>query len=197
VAYRLAPESPFPAAVQDALASTRWAAAHLSELGGNDALAVAGDSAGGNLAAVVAQQLRTTLAAQLLMYPSIDVGDDVEGRYPSRVENGSGYFLDTPTMAWFHEQYAAHVTAPGPLLSPMLATDLAGVAPAVLVTAEYDPLRDEGEAYAKKLDAAGVRVEVRRFPGMIHGFFDMGPVSAAAAAAVDETCTMLAKVLHP
>ena len=192
VAYRLAPEAPFPAAVEDALAATRWAAAHLDELGGTDALAVAGDSAGGNLAAVVAQEMRTELAAQLLIYPATDMVGD----YPSRTENGTGYFLETPTMAWFFAQYAGHVTEMDARLSPLLTTDLAGLPPAVVVTAEYDPLRDEGEAYAQALADAGVRVLRRRFDGMIHGFFDMGAASSAARAAVEETCALFAEVLH-
>jgi acetyl esterase len=162
VDYRLAPEAPFPAAVEDAVAATRWAGAHLEELGGSDVLAVAGDSAGGNLAAVVAQQLRDSggpaIAAQLLVYPATDVLGD----YPSRFDNGEGYFLDLPTMAWFMEQYAAEAEHHGdPRLSPMRADSLEGLPPAVVVTAEYDPLRDEGEAYAAALAAAGVRVETR------------------------------------
>ncbi len=193
VAYRLAPEAPFPAAVDDALAATRWALGHLSELGGNDALAVAGDSAGGNLAAVVAQELRTALAAQLLIYPATDM----LGEHPSRTENGTGYFLDTATMEWFFGHYAGHVTEVDARLSPILEQNLAGLPPAVVVTAEYDPLRDEGEAYAAAMRAAGVRVEARRFDGMIHGFFDMGSASEAARVAVSETCALLAEVLHP
>jgi acetyl esterase len=193
VAYRLAPEAPFPAAVDDALAATRWASKNLSALGGDDALAVAGDNAGGNLAAVVALEMRTTLAAQLLVHPSTDV----LGRYPSRAENGAGYYLETETIEWFYRLYAGHVVDVDARLSPLLAKDFAGVAPAVVVTAEYDPLRDEGEAYARAMAAAGVRVELRRFDGMIHGFFDMGPASAAARAAVAETCAMFASVLHP
>jgi acetyl esterase len=193
VAYRLAPEAPFPAAVDDALAAARWASKHLADLGGGDALAVAGDSAGGNLAAVVAQELRTKIAAQLLIYPSTDL----TGQYPSRSENGTGYFLETRTMEWFFSQYAGHVTDIDARLSPLLQSNLAGVAPAVVVTAEFDPLRDEGEAYAAALKAAGVRVELRRFDGMVHGFFDMGGASVAARAAVEETCALFAQVLHP
>ncbi len=197
VDYRLAPEAPFPAAVEDALAATRWAGDHLAELGGSDVLAVAGDSAGGNLAAVVAQQLDGSdgpaIAAQLLVYPATDVLGD----YASRIDNGEGYFLDLPTMAWFMEHYAADAAHhDDPRLSPMRASSLAGLPPAVVVTAEFDPLRDEGEAYAAALSSADVRVEVRRFDGMIHGFFDMGPHSTAAQAAVDETCGLFAKLLR-
>jgi acetyl esterase len=192
VDYRLAPESPFPAAVEDALAATRWATDHLDELGGTDVLAVAGDSAGGNLAAVVAQELRTSVSAQLLIYPATDVAGD----HASRTENGTGYFLETPTMEWFFTSYAGHVTEVDARLSPILADDLAGLPPAVVVTGEFDPLRDEGEAYAAALTAAGVPVRARRFDGMVHGFIDMGLVSAAAQQAVSETCAMFAEVLH-
>jgi acetyl esterase len=100
-------------------------------------------------------------------------------------------------MSWFYEQYAGHVSEPDVRLSPMLAPSFAGVPPAVVVTAELDPLRDEGEAYARAMAAAGVRVELRRFDGLIHGFFEMGPASAAARAAVLVTCAMLGEVLHP
>jgi acetyl esterase len=192
VGYRLAPEAPFPAAVEDALAATRWASEHLDELGGSSVLAVAGDSAGGNLAAVVAQEQRGILAAQLLIYPSTDTA----GEHASRAENGTGYFLETPTMEWFFGHYAGHVTEIDARLSPLVADDLTGVPAAVVVTGEFDPLRDEGEAYAAALSAAGVRVEARRYDGMIHGFFDMGGLSAAARAAVSETCATFGKVLH-
>ena len=196
VDYRLAPEAPFPAAVEDAVAATRWVASRLVDFGGDDRLAVAGDSAGGNLAAVVAQQLRDAggpaLAGQLLVYPAVDVTGD----YASRWENAEGYFLDLPTMAWFMDHYAADAALhEDPRISPLRHTDLSGLPPAVVVTAEYDPLRDEGEAYAAALSEAGVGVEVRRFDGMIHGFFDMGGFSPAAQAAVDEACELFAKVL--
>ena len=197
VDYRLAPEAPFPAAVDDALAATRWVAARLDVLGGDERLAVAGDSAGGNLAAVVSQQLRDEggprLAGQLLIYPATDVTGD----YASRVENAEGYFLDLPTMAWFMNHYAADAALHAdPRLSPLRHDDLAGLPPAVVVTAGFDPLRDEGEAYAERLAEAGVPVQVRRFDSMIHGFFDMGMFSPGARSAIDESCAMFAKVLH-
>ena len=197
VDYRLAPEAPFPAAVEDAVAATRWAAAHLDELGGDDRLAVAGDSAGGNLAAVVAQSLRdeagAALVAQLLVYPATDATGD----YPSRVENGTGYFLERPTMDWFMRHYSAGgAVLTDPRVSPLRAADLSGLPPAVVVTAGFDPLRDEGEAYAAALRDAGVPVQVRRFDSMIHGFFDMGQISPAAQDAVAQTCAMFAQLRY-
>jgi acetyl esterase len=195
VDYRLAPEHPFPAAAEDAVAAARWVAQHLDELGGDDRLAVAGDSAGGNLAAVAAQALHadgTPLLAQFLIYPAVDA----EGEYPSRVENAKGYFLEQPTMDWFYGHYAgAWDDAKDPRLSPLHA-DLSGLPPAVVVTAEYDPLRDEGEAYGAALEAAGVSADVRRYDGMIHGFFDMGTISPAAQAAIDESCARFGELLH-
>ncbi|MGY1731519.1 alpha/beta hydrolase [Geodermatophilus sp. SYSU D01045] len=196
VDYRLAPEHPFPAAAEDAVAAARWVAQHLGELGGDSRLGLAGDSAGGNLAAVVAQVLRddgTKVAAQFLVYPSVDVA----GEYPSRVENGKGYFLEQDTMDWFHGHYAGTwEDARDPRLSPLHAADLAGLSPALVVTAEYDPLRDEGEAYGRALEAAGVQADVRRYDGMIHGFFDMGAWSPAAQAAIDESCARFGELLR-
>jgi acetyl esterase len=186
--YRRAPEAPFPAALDDALAATRWAAEHLDELGGDPArLAVAGDSAGGNLAAVVAQLACDTgpaLAGQLLIYP----GTDFVTRHPSQEENAEGYFLTLADMEWFADHYTGDADRSDPRLSPALSTDLAGLPPAVIATAEYDPLRDQGNAYADALEAAGVPVVKRCYPGLIHGFFDLSALSPAAAAAVSEVC---------
>ena len=198
VDYRLAPEHPFPAAADDAVAAVDWVGDHLDRFGGAS-LAVAGDSAGGNLAAVVAQHRRDAglpLAGQLLVYPAVDVLGD----YPSRTTNATGYFLDEATMTWFMAHYGSalgdDITAyADPRISPLHA-DLAGVAPAVLVTAEYDPLRDEGEAYAAALDRAGVPTRVRRFDGMIHGFLDMRSFSPGARGAIDETLAMFRSLLH-
>jgi len=195
VDYRLAPEQPFPAGVEDALAATRWVAEHLDELGGNDRLAVGGDSAGGNLSAVVAQQVPELLVAQLLVYPATDMTGD----HASRVENGEGYLLDMATMEWFFEQYysdTAGVPPEDPRLSPLRATSLAGQPPAVVVTAEFDPLRDEGEAYAEALAAAGVEVRRMRYDGLIHGFLDMAALSPAADAAVGATIDAFRELLH-
>jgi acetyl esterase len=193
VDYRLAPEHPFPAAVDDALAAARWAAEHLDELGGDDVMAVGGDSAGGNLAAVVSQTMRDRVAAQLLIYPATHVLADND----SRRDNADGYFLTEPLMTWFFSHYAGSVEGvdlDDPRLSPHLG-DLAGLPPAVVVTAEFDPLRDEGEAYADALADAGVAAEKLRYDGLIHGFVDMGAFSAAAAAAIDDFSARFAKLL--
>lgn len=195
VDYRLAPEHPFPAPVDDAVAAARHVADHLADFGGDDRVALAGDSAGGNLSAVVAQAFREEgrpLAGQLLIYPVTDM----TGEYPSHTENAEGLFLDLATMAWFQQQYAGHLAdLADPRLSPLLG-DLHGLAPAVVVVAELDPLRDDGLAYATALAAAGVPVEVRRFPGLVHGFVDMGRHSEAAQRALDETCALFRAVLH-
>jgi acetyl esterase len=196
VDYRLAPEHVFPAAADDAVASARWIAANLDRFGGDDRLGVAGDSAGGNLAAVVAQTLvaeGTPVTAQLLVYPAVDAA----GEYPSRVENAKGYFLEQPTMDWFYGHYAgAWEDTKDPRLAPLHHPDLSGQPPAVIVTAEFDPLRDEGEAYGEALKAAGVQVDVTRYDGLIHGFFDMGGLSPAAKAAIEETCGKFRTLLH-
>jgi acetyl esterase len=200
VDYRLAPEHPFPAGLEDCLAATSWAAAQIGELGGDaERIAVSGDSAGGNLAAAVA--LTTTkhggpqLAAQLLLYPGVDFRED-DTLHPSRIENGEGLFLTAEDMRWFRGHYLAdEVNVHDPRASVLLAPDLAGLPPAVVGTGEYDPLRDEGEAYAKALEAAGVKVVLRRYDGLIHGFFGMGTWSPASAAAAKDLCEELRALL--
>ena len=184
--YRLAPEHKFPAGFEDCYAATRWAADNIAVLGGDATrLAVAGDSAGGNLAAAVALAAREqgpALAAQLLIYPGVDFSDD--GTHASRIENAEGYFLTADDMVWFREHYITDEHVQDPRASVLHAEDLSGVAPAVIGVGEFDPLRDEGEAYAKKLSGAGVEVLLHRFDGMVHGFYGMGPLSTKAAEAV-------------
>lgn len=203
VDYRLAPEAPFPAAVEDCLAATRWAAQQAAELGGDpQRLVVAGDSAGGNLAAVVAQACRDegaegaapALAAQLLIYPATDFVDDDGVTHLSRQENAEGFFLTAADMAWFSAHYAGASDPADPRLSPARGR-LDGLPPAVVVTAEYDPLRDEGNAYARALADAGVPVRHHEFAGLIHGFFDLAALSPACEQAVRQTCADLRALL--
>jgi acetyl esterase len=189
VEYGLAPERPFPAGVDDAWAAFSAVAAHIEDFGGDPGrLVVAGDSAGANLAAVTAVRARDegiALAAQLLAYPTVDPG----GEYDSRGENAEGYFLTARDMAWFFEHYTgldpesaeARSIVDDPRIAPLRTPDLAGVAPAIIATAEYDPLRDEGVAYAAALVGVGVPVWHRTFPGLIHGFYGTplpGPLTA-------------------
>jgi acetyl esterase len=198
VDYRLAPEHPFPAGFEDCLAATEWAAANIEALGGDaDKLVVGGDSAGGNLAAAVALATRDTgpkLAAQFLIYPGVDFAEDTD--YPSRVDNAEGYFLTAEDMLWFRGHYLpAGSDVTDPRASTIKAQSLAGAPPAVIGTAEFDPLRDEGEAYAKALADAGVEVRLQRYDGLIHGFFGLGVHSSAAAAAVTDMTRSLRDLL--
>jgi len=185
VDYRLAPEHKYPAGPDDAYAALCWTAEHADELGVDPArLAVAGDSAGGNIAAVVALRARDRngppLAFQLLIYPVID-SSSKRNDYPSKTENATGYFLTTVQMEWYRKQYLPDDAAGElPDVSPCLAESLAGLPPACIVTAEMDPLRDEGERYAELLEAVGVPVVLYRAAGMFHGFFNMDAVLEGA-----------------
>ncbi|HET6817511.1 MAG TPA: alpha/beta hydrolase [Mycobacteriales bacterium] len=195
--YRLAPEAPWPAAIHDTYDAVRWAAEHIDDLGGDAArLAVAGDSAGGNISAVVAQLCRDNgpaLSAQLLIYPAVDM--DPEGPYQSRVDNAEGYFLTADDMQWFLQHYVGDAPEHGdPTMSPLRGR-LEGLPPAVVATAEFDPLRDEGNAYAAALQAAGVEVDAKTYDGMVHGFFDMGVLAAGAQAATDDAIARFRKLL--
>jgi acetyl esterase len=175
VNYRLAPEHPFPAAVEDADAATRWAAENAATFGGDpDRLVVAGDSSGGNLAAVAALMARDRggpeIAYQLLVYPAVSF----DGEWPSYEENGEGYFLTLADMEWFDGHYMnSDVHARNPYAAPMQACDLGDLPPATVITAGFDPLRDEGRAYADRLAEEGTPVTHRNYEGMIHGFFSM------------------------
>jgi acetyl esterase len=188
VDYRLAPEHKFPCAVEDAWAATEWVARQSEELGIDPArLGVAGDSAGGNLAAVVALLARDAgtppLAFQLLVYPVTDYEFDSE----SMIANASGYFLERQSMVWFCGHYLDDPSEGDDWrFSPIRAADLSGLPPAFVLTAEFDPLRDQGEAYARKLEAAGVQVEMRRYDGVFHGFFGMRDLIDTAHEALDD-----------
>jgi acetyl esterase len=193
VDYRLAPEHRHPAAADDCYAALTWVAENAAEVGGDPSrLAVGGDSAGGNLSAVVALLARErggpALALQLLIYPVTDADFETA----SYGENAEGYLLTRDAMLWFWDHYVpdpadrALATA-----APLRADDLSGLPAALVLTAEFDPLRDEGEAYARRLEEAGVRVTATRYDGMIHGFFAMGALVPPARKAVAEAALAL------
>ena len=199
VAYRLAPEHKFPAAVADADAAASWVADHARELGIDpDRIAIGGDSAGASLAAVVCQLAKQRggprLALQLLLYPATESGVDT----PSRVAFAEGYLLEKKSIEWFFQQYVEPGTDPiDPRLSPLLAPDLAGLPPAHIHTAEFDPLVDEGKAYADKLAAAGVKVEYVCHPGMIHHFFCLAGAIPYARTAIANAGAAIQQALAP
>jgi acetyl esterase len=197
VDYRLAPEHPYPAALQDCFAATRWVHGHGSDLGADSSrLAVAGDSAGGNLAALVCVKARDeggpALAFQLLVYPATDLTNS----YPSYEENGEGYLLTKDSMRWFVDHYISEADRKNPDASPMYVEDLSGLPPALVITAEFDPLRDEGEAYAARLREAGVPAIATRYDGMIHAFFGMDRLLPQAVEAVNQAAGALREALH-
>jgi acetyl esterase len=179
VDYRLAPEHKFPAAVDDSFAAAQYVYEHAEDFQiDRSRIAVGGDSAGGNLAAVVSNLAKDhnspPICFQLLLYPSTNVGGEPT---VSMKENAEGYFLTKGTMEWFRDCYLnGEEDKQNPLVSPILYKDFTGLPPALVITAEYDPLRDEGEEYAVKLADAGVEVETVRFDGAIHGFISMAAV---------------------
>jgi acetyl esterase/lipase len=196
VEYRLAPEHRYPAAVDDAIVAIRGIASIAGELGGDGArLALIGDSAGGNLAAVAARRLRGELpvALQVLVYPVIEAVFDT----PSYDEFSDGHGLSRASMERFWRLYLDGADPEDPDAAPLRAGDLAGVAPAFVLTAEEDVLRDEGEAYAAALERAGVPTELIRWPGTIHGFFRWLAVTPAAREAIDAVGARLRQALAP
>jgi len=193
VDYRLAPEHAYPAAAEDAYAATRWVAENAGSIGGDPSrIAVGGDSAGGNLTAVVALMARDRggprLVFQLLVYPVTDAPSD----NASYRDNGKDYFLTTEQMQWFWDLYVgARPDLDDPYLCPLRAKDLARLPPALVVTAEHDPLRDEGEAYARRLGEAGVPALAGRYAGVFHGFFAMSALLGRAREATEDAAAAL------
>jgi acetyl esterase len=198
VGYRLAPEHPFPCSVDDCYAALSWMAGHADEIGADPArLAVGGDSAGGNLAAAVTLLARRggpRLAGQLLVYPNTDqLADDESMR-----AEADPFLFNRHSVAWYRQHY---LTRPGdaanPLASPLHAPSLAGLPPALVITAEYDPLRNQGEAYARRMAGEGVPVELSRYPGMAHGFFTMAGTVDASRTAIAQAAASLRAWLGP
>lgn len=187
VDYRLAPEYKFPIPAEDCYTATKWVAENIQKYNGDpNRLAVAGDSAGGNLAAVVPLMAKDRngpkISLQILLYPVTDFDTTT----PSYIENGTGNYLETAAMHWFNAQYLNHeADKKNPYAAPLQARDLTGLPSALVITAEYDVLRDEGEAYADRLREAGVHVESKRFNGQIHGFFWMPTIMKDADIALD------------
>ena len=187
VDYRKAPEHPFPAAVEDSWTALTWAGEHLAEIAGAQVpLYVGGDSAGGNLSAVMALRARENggpvIAKQVLIYPVTDA----DFTRPSYTEEENQTLLTTEFMTWFWDQYVPDAEQrKHPDAAPFHAEDLSGLPPALVITAAHDVLRDEGEAYAEKLQEAGVEVHQRRWEGQMHGFFSMVNVLPASAEALD------------
>ena len=195
--YRLAPEHKYPAAADDCYAATKWVAEHGAEIGvDRSRIAVGGDSSGGNLAAVVALMARDrggpTLAAQVLIYPVTDHRFDTA----SYRDNGKGYLLETDLMQLFWDSYlSGDDDGAQPYASPLRAPDVSGVAPAHIITAEFDVLRDEGEAYGKRLQEAGVATRIQRYDGMIHGFVQFGAAIPQAHDAIADVVAGLKAAL--
>jgi acetyl esterase len=193
VEYRLAPEHKFPAAPEDCYAALQWVGANAAAINGDpEHIAIGGDSAGGNLTAVVAQMSRDRGGVrpvyQLLVYPVTDHRYDT----PSYQENADGYLLTKDAMVWFWNHYLRSAAdGNDPQASPLRAPNPRGLPPALVITAEFDPLRDEGEAYARRLQEAGVPVTLKRYDGMIHGFFSLGKVFAQGKQAIQESANGL------
>jgi acetyl esterase len=199
VDYRLAPEYPYPAALDDGHAALRWANEHAAELGADpNRIAIGGDSAGANLATVIAQEVARDpassprLHAQLLIYPCTDFAE----QRPSRQLFGTGLVLTSRDMDWFDAMYLASSARDNPRVSPLRAADLSGVAKAIVVTAGFDPLRDEGEAYADALRNAGNEVVSWRESGLVHGFIHSAGVSRETRAAVKRIGKALGELLR-
>jgi len=192
IGYRLAPETRFPGAVDDAYAAALWCAQHAARLGIDPSkIVVCGDSAGGNLAAVVAQMSHDSkdfgVALQVLIYPVTDLSRE----WPSYEHNASGYMLTAAALRWLRDSYVADRDRTDVRASPMLRENLTGLPRAVIISAEFDPLLDDNEAYANRLKAAGVATNYVCFAGMIHPFFTLGRIIDDAECAEDLICSEL------
>ena len=197
VDYRMAPDYRFPVAAEDSFNATRWVAANAASFGGDASrLAVCGDSAGGNLSAVVSQMARDAggpaIVFEALIYPAVDM--TAEGG--SLTENATGYFLEEEAMAWFMNHYLGETDRSHPLASPALHPDLSNLPPAFIATCEYDPLRDQGEAYGAALRANGVAAEVKRYDGLIHAVANMTGVLDGGRQLVADVADRLHTALH-
>ncbi len=197
VAYRLAPEHKFPAGVEDSFAALQWVGLHAADIGGDpERLAIGGDSAGANLAAVCAILARDAgapaLRFQLLVYPRT-APDEESASHHAFAE---GHLLTRKTILWFHDHYRASAEDRGDFrYAPLLCPDLARLPPALVIVGECDPLRDDGIAYARRLEAAGNLVELADFPGMVHPFFSMGGAVAAGRQAVTQAAQAVRRAL--
>lgn len=193
--YRLAPEHKFPVAHDDAWAATQWLCANAGKIGGDPArIALGGDSAGGNLAAVMCQQARDArlppFVLQALVYPTTDFGFTLD--LPSYALRDEDFFLTRDQIAWYHQQFIPPETdMRDPRLAPALCADFGDLPPALIITAEFDPLRDDGAHYGDKLAAAGIPVEYRCYPGTIHGFFHYSAILDTARTALDQMIAAL------
>jgi acetyl esterase len=198
VDYRLAPEHKFPSASDDAYAAVEWVAENAASIhADSNRIAVGGDSAGGNLAAVAALMARDkgfpSFCYQMLVYPVTHHSFETD----SYRDNAEGYGLTTNTMRWFWDHYLANEQdGDNPYASPLLASDLSGLPPALVITAEFDPLRDEGEAFAERLRAAGVPVEAKRYDGMVHGFFLATGAYEQGRKAVEQAVSALGRAFY-
>lgn len=187
IGYRRAPEFKFPTAPEDCYAALKWVAENISRYNGDPSfIAIGGDSAGGNLSAAVTLMAKDrggpSIAYQVLIYPATNFAWNT----PSMEENGEGYLLDKATIDWFTKHYLSEKDKTSPYASPILAKDLSGLPPALIITAQYDPLRDDGVLYADRLREAGVNVELSNYEGMIHAFFWMAGVMDAGREAIEQ-----------
>ncbi|NMO04348.1 alpha/beta hydrolase [Gordonia sp. TBRC 11910] len=199
VDYRLAPEHPFPAAFDDSLAALQWVSTNADYLNVDaGAIAVAGDSAGGNLAAAVALAVRgpdtPNITAQLLFYPCVEFDFNTD----SYRENAEGYLLQRASMQWFYAHYFGNQGEPptDPRACPGSAEDLSGSAPAFIAVAEYDPLRNDGERYAKRLGEAGTHTELIQYDGLLHGFFWTLGATPSGASILDDAAEFLRSAIN-